>query len=613
MPQAADLRPDRSAPQRLAPVIHGARTGLTMYWRGAVMTVGASGAALAAFLVAARLMTRHGPPLSLVTARGGYLGLQWNWFGTTTPMTLQHDALQGLFTVLLAVASGVAIVAVVTVLTIAATRAAQRIPEIGVRRAVGASRRHLLAAAFGEGIFLFLVAAAIGLPPGLWLAHRALVAWPGTTFPPSTVAVVWTSVTLAAILVIGSLLTLIPARTRAVRERSAKSPAIPAAAFQLGLSVIVLTLSAMLGRRVTQSESRAVTDSTGIVLQIDSPAAPAARARQYTAIVDSLARTPGLDLVSLASPGALTGIGVNGLVVAECGECTHGFMQARWQVVPAVYHFVTPDTFKAIGARLVGGRLITLADDSAATPVAVVDHDFATRHFAGGNPLGRHVKLGTDSTLFTVVGVVDAPTPTAIGVNTQPRNVIYLSALQRAPSSVDLLIRGDGARHAAATARTLLNGEGIDDHHVRMLSFGALLAAEWTPLAWLARWIGFEGWMALLIAAAGVWSLMRLWIGSLLPEIGIRRAIGATRHRVIGWVMVRALLVPAWGVAVALWFTPGAHDMLAASLQGVPAWTPGPLLRFAALLTAIALAAALVPAWRANRTPPAHLVDSAEG
>lgn len=161
--------------------------------------------------------------------------------------------------------------------------------------------------------------------------------------------------------------------------------------------------------------------------------------------------------------------------------------------------------------------------------------------------------------------------------------------------------------------RTIAAAAGVNARRVVVRRESDIVAAELAPLRWFTHWIGLEGWASLLIAVAGVFSLMRLWVSSLRPEIGVRRAVGARRGSIMGFVLVRAALAGAWGVAVAVWFGPAAHDALATSIQGLPDWATASMARYGVLLLVIAMTGALVPAWRATATAPAELVGAADG
>ena len=121
-----------------------------------------------------------------------------------------------------------------------------------------------------------------------------------------------------------------------------------------------------------------------------------------------------------------------------------------------------------------------------------------------------------------------------------------------------------------------------------------------------ARWFRLQGWAALLLATAGVLGLMRLWVEALRPELALRRAVGARRWRIAGFVLARASWTGVRGIAIAVvFFGPFLWGELARLAPGSPT-VPVPLIaRFGALLAGAALLGAVLPAMIAARRPPA--------
>ena len=122
------------------------------------------------------------------------------------------------------------------------------------------------------------------------------------------------------------------------------------------------------------------------------------------------------------------------------------------------------------------------------------------------------------------------------------------------------------------------------------------------------RLFAAEGWAILLIAAVAGAVQMSLWVRSRSPELGLRRAVGASRRRTLGLVLRRAATVGVAGTAVGLVLGPAVWSALGTIVRGLPGWDSGLVLRLAALLVCTSTAGALVPAWRAARADPARLL-----
>jgi putative ABC transport system permease protein len=114
----------------------------------------------------------------------------------------------------------------------------------------------------------------------------------------------------------------------------------------------------------------------------------------------------------------------------------------------------------------------------------------------------------------------------------------------------------------------------------------------------------------LAIATLGSLSVARLWISSLLGELGVRRAIGARRRRMVGYVLLRAVAVCLAGIGGGIWFGEAIWSMLVDLVPGLDPWDAGLVARFGAILLLSTLLGVLPPAWRASRATPASLLSA---
>jgi hypothetical protein len=316
--------------------------------------------------------------------------------------------------------------------------------------------------------------------------------------------------------------------------------------------------------------------------------------------------------VSLTSPGALVGLGTMSTVTTDCGICSSGGMSLKWHLVWTTHQFVSADSFKALGVHLVAGRGITRNDGWSGRPVAVISRGLAAQHFQKGEAIGRQMLVGDNPrTWHTVVGVVDDPPAIGLGGRLQPRYTVYLSILQHPIASAELLVRARPAddpvpavRHALQTAL------GASSMGTGPIAERAILAAEAAPVVWFSRWFAVEGWATLAIAVVGTFSLMRIWVLSLRPELGVRRAVGASRARLMLGILMRAGRTGLVGAAFGLWFGQAIWSTLPSVMTGAAGWDSHVLLRFTLLLVSTAVAGALIPAWGAIRSTPASLFAS---
>jgi hypothetical protein len=606
----------RDASLTVRAVVGPALQTLRAYLGTTILLVATCAVGLAAALPVLVHIVAHGthlaPNLALPPVADADVGVAWSAFAQS-PNAVRQAAVAALLKLLLGVTVGVLAVTSLTTLCVSTARADARETEIGVRRAVGASRRSLLAAVLLEGGMVAALALAAGCGGGLVAARVATAAWPGTAGPPALgLSALAVGATLGGVM-LGALFPLIFARRSsqiAVGESSPVGLAIPAA--QLGLSLSVLATAALLNRgaeRVTAAEGGGA--APGQVYQVtSSDSQPAARAAAYDSLLRRLHRHPGVVAASLSSPGALTGLGTVDFVWSTFSLCTPGFRTLPLKACPATHYVVSADTFGALGLRLVAGRGLNHSDSWGAPRVAVISRSL-TFPLRPADAVGLTLRVGHEPLPYTVVGVVDDPERVGIGGGFEPRFAVYLSVLQHPAAPADLLLRtaresteldavvsSDIAATMAALAPT-----------VRM-SEADLLEAEVKPLQWFVRLFTAEGWTVLTVATIGTFAMMWLWVSSLLGEVGVRRAVGARRLRIMAYVLARALLVAAGGVTFGSWFGMMMWDAVSGIVSGLPSWDPGAVARLGLLLAAAAVLGAWLPAHRATHTVPARLLSS---
>jgi hypothetical protein len=536
------------------------------------------------------------------------------WALVRSVSSLQSEAVRVLFQALAGAAGAAFAVSGLGVLLLFGARAGERLGETALRRAVGASGRTLLLAALLEGAAVAACALAFAAAGGGPAAGAAQRAWPGALGRGTLVPAGAAAVAMVLAVLAGATLALIFAPRRRLTDTGPRPLGLVVPTAQLGLALVILTASALMVRHAAAR----VHDASGRPLAgevfIGTSAASGAESRsvRYAALLDSLKAGAEFDTVSLTSAGAVVGLGSVSVATTDCGICPYGGLLVPWHSVPATHQFVSADSFQAMGVRLVAGRGITTADGWDAPRVAVVSRALAMLHFQNGDALGRRMLLGDDArTWHTVVGVVDVPPALGLGGALLPAFSVYASVLQHPPRNIELLLRPRRGHLGGPDLRAAVaQGLGLTPDGVGRMSETRLLALQLAPVAWFARLFGAEGWAMLFIAALASLVQMQLWVRAHEPELGLRRAVGAGRGRIVALVLLRAAGVGAGGVAVGLWLGPAVWSALGTVVRGLPAWDAGLVLRYAALLVAVSTMGALVPAWRAVRAAPARLLAS---
>jgi predicted permease len=239
---------------------------------------------------------------------------------------------------------------------------------------------------------------------------------------------------------------------------------------------------------------------------------------------------------------------------------------------------------------------------AVARRVAIVNESFA-RHFFGGNALGRRLSyFGTDAS-FEIVGVV--------------RDVRYRNLTTRTPYMIYIPTWTNGAEWRMLSVRT--TGDPKDliaaiRADVRALDPGvpvqeaitladqvdATLASE-RLVAHISTTFAF---IALLLAAIGLYGVLAQNVARRTKEIGIRMALGADRRGILAMVLRQTGALAAAGIALGAAGAAAAARLVARMLYGVQPLDIRAFAAAAILLLAVALAAAWVPARRAASVDP---------
>ena len=136
----------------------------------------------------------------------------------------------------------------------------------------------------------------------------------------------------------------------------------------------------------------------------------------------------------------------------------------------------------------------------------------------------------------------------------------------------------------------------------RMLSEQTRVALTVFEMA--ARILAMIGLIAVALAALGIYGLTAYTVKQSTHEIGIRMALGAQRADVVRRFLGRGLRLGAIGAVIGMAAALAVTRLLGTLLYGVSATDVASFAVASAVVLCIALAASIVPAWRAARTNP---------
>jgi ABC-type antimicrobial peptide transport system permease subunit len=118
------------------------------------------------------------------------------------------------------------------------------------------------------------------------------------------------------------------------------------------------------------------------------------------------------------------------------------------------------------------------------------------------------------------------------------------------------------------------------------------------------------GLLALLVAGVGIYSTVAYMVGQRTHEIGVRMALGARSGNIARVVIARGVGIVAAGIAVGVLAALAMGSLVASLLYGVRPRDPLVLASVVLALVIVAVAACLIPAWRAARVDPMETLRS---
>jgi predicted permease len=281
---------------------------------------------------------------------------------------------------------------------------------------------------------------------------------------------------------------------------------------------------------------------------------------------------------------------------------------------------VSFNMFSTLRVPLLSGRSYTREESARGAHVAMVNRTFVKQFAPGGNVLGEAVRIpglkmdipdaasvADPDGWLQIVGVVDDTANNGVGKAVNP--AVYVPDTFILDPHAFLVMRAQGDPNAAmrAVGANLhrLNPEiVIQEEH----EFSWLLESQaWGRERFLASLFGLFAILALSLSAAGIFSVVSYAVSQRTREFGVRMALGAQRHGILGLVLRSSLLTVGIGAATGIALSLAMSRLLATS-EHATTRDPVMLLSVAGALLLVAALACLLPAWRAASINPIEAI-----
>lgn len=553
-----------------------------------------------------------------------------NWETTASPLddARLDAATKRSLLVLFGAVVLVLLIACVNVASLLLGRASARRSEIAIRVAIGAGRARLVRLLLTEGLLLALAGGAASLAVAWAGAHALGSVDPAAVGRATNLsagafgAVHFSSIaldqralafTFVVSVAVGLLFGLAPigaARKSLLESLKGDRRSVGAGlgrrtlvVAEVALALVLLGGSSLMVRSLANLLSTDVGFDASNMLTFRATPPPGLIGRDsiagfYDDILDRVRAVPGAEAAALGGCVPLSG--------APCGQWV--FKRAEAPLTGNIdmnqligLNPVTPNWFSAMHIPLVRGRMFTAADRAGAPPVVLLNETAAKKFFGTEDPIGKHVLIGSriENEVIGIVGGVrqrpdSAPGPTAYFPLAQSPTpgVFFFVRSSRDPASMGNEVRR--AVHEVAAQVPVYD----------MLTMAQRTATATAAARFRAVLLASFAFVALSLAAIGIYGVVSFAVAARTREIGVRIALGAERGRVQRLVIGEGMGLVGLGAVIGLAGALVATRVLRTFLFELTPGDPVTYVAVAAVLGVVGIAASWIPARQASRVDP---------
>lgn len=528
---------------------------------------------------------------------------------------------------LLAAVALIQLIVCVNVASLFLARAESRRKEFAIRFALGASRTRLVLQSLTESALYAIAGGTLGLLVA-WQGVRVLVTLAPASIPRLDEVRIDMPVLLFSLvlsIVTGLLFGIVPAlrssegdpgetlkdagRTGGQGRRSTRVKPVLVTC-EVALAVVILSAAGLMLRSLSKLQSIDLGFRTSNVLTMRVGPPPGGYQDDkpvvlYEALLERVQALGGVRAAAaVADLPVSDGWSIWSILIDGAP------MTSVASAPSAMREQVTPGYFEALGIPVAQGRVFTEADRVGAPLVAVVNETMEKKLWPGKSALGHTIKvLSPTAPWATVVGVVKdvrqggflaSPPPTMFFPHAQAGVSAYYT-----PADMTLVIWTAGDPLALVNAvRPIVRELEPNATLSRIQSMEQVVAASMASRRFSTQLLAGFAALALVLAGIGIFGLISYGVTQRTFEIGLRIALGASRRRVLAFVVAEGIRLTATGLAIGMLVSVALTRLMRSMFVEVTPGDPVTMVLVTTTIALVALAASWVPARRAMAVDP---------
>jgi putative ABC transport system permease protein len=523
--------------------------------------------------------------------------------------------------ILLGAVGFVLLIACANVANLLLARASARRKEIAVRAGLGANRWRITRQLLTESVMLSLLGGTFGVLVAWW-GTKALV----SLSPPALIDLKSVGVSLPVLaftfglsVLTGIVFGLVPA-LEATRfnlldslKQGGKNIGSPGGhrlrnvfvVTQVALALVLLVGAGLLLKsfRRLQSVDTGFNASNLLVMRVNLVArkyeSDPATLDFFKQAVERMKVIPGVEAAGAINTSPFTGLYPGTGVDVDGQKLPPGQGLNTGVCVTDVNYFQT------MQIPLLKGRLYTLEEATQMRHVVLVNETFVRKNLGGQEPLGRKltIYMKDENVPSEIIGVV--ADSKHLGLDTAVEPVVYWPHPELVYSGMWVMLRTRGDASAIApAARNVIHEIDPQQPIGEVSTMESLLATSVARARFSASLLTVFSFVAMVMAAVGIYGVMSFSVSQRTHEIGVRMALGAQRFDVLKMVVKKGIMLGASGIIVGLLASYLLTRLISTLLFEVTATDTVTFVIVSLGLFLVTLLACYVPARRATRVDP---------